>query len=87
MNQKYVVFDDQFAVCFDSKQVHAGLGYCDQYTNPHDWKRSRPTSAGFFQLAVRDGNVVAHVYGESESLRLKSKPSDSDLIAKALGII
>jgi hypothetical protein len=39
------------------------------------------TSAGFWYVNDNDEVVV---YGESESLRLKSKPSDARLVARAI---
>lgn len=81
MQHKYVVFDNDFAVCFGGGMIHAALKYKDGFD------RMEPTSAGFFRLAAdHSGDISVHVYGESISLRLQSSPGDADKIALALGI-
>ncbi len=66
---KYIVFKDGTAEVFD-------------YNNIHKWVAAgRPvSSAGFFKIV--DGKVVC--YGESDSLRVRSKPGDEDYVAEAL---
>lgn len=86
MEGKYVIFDGAFAVCFGKAMVHSEMDYCDRYTNPRNWERSEPTSAGFFNLHVVDGGIKVNVHGRSESLDMDSLPTDAGLISIALGL-
>ena len=87
MQHKYIVYDKHHAVCFVGSLTHAGFDYRNDYEQPRNWRRFEVTSAGFFQLSVVDGKIKVNVFGESESLKIKSDPHDATLIALALGII
>jgi hypothetical protein len=70
---KYIVFEGNQAVLIpkESGMNHSDIRFVDNYGTK--WK---PVSAGFCYLN-EDG---AKCYGESTSLKLKSKESDSQII-------
>jgi len=51
----------------------------------HEFFEGRAVSAGFVEFGkTKDGKIEVCAYGKSDSLHLKSREEDSDLICKAL---
>lgn len=72
MTAKYIVCDSG-CIVFPSSFNHA------------DFAKFKPTSAGSVTFYAEEGdNVVAHCYGESVSLKIKSDPKDGDLITRQI---
>ena len=82
---KYVMFDDFNPILF-----HEGLTH-EEIKNKFEFTYHKPTSAGFVQAYLKwggDGSAEIDfcTYGESVSLRLKSKPEDADIIKRMFGL-
>ena len=90
MESKYVIFDHTEAVMFAATIAHKDVATMQHGASNGHWERKVPTSAGFFQLTVKNtvhGEAVdITTYGESESLGLKPDKMDAALIKIALGI-
>lgn len=84
MDHKYIVFDNDKAVCFGGSMTHSMFDY--RNGTEDWWERAIPTSAGFFQLFVIDGAIAIETYGRSGTLNLDSRPGDNIKIAIALGV-
>lgn len=74
---KYVIvnggmFGDETAIVFDKMILH-------------EFFNGRAISAGFVGFGMtKDGKIEVCAYGKSDSLNIKSRVEDSDLICKAL---
>ena len=81
MNPKYVVIEypekGECIIIFPDMLVHKDIGR----NNAH--MGCKIISAGF--VTLRDGEIICH--GESESLKLKSRPEDTDLANRMFGRI
>lgn len=100
MKHKYIIFDNEIAVCFPESLVHSDVATMQHTDGFGNWERKVPTSAGFFYVSNEisfetedgdhwpEGRVVNKVtiYGMSESLRLKSLDGDDKIIEKSLGL-
>jgi len=69
MKKKYIRFNYSGFIVFDSRIIHATLGDAQRQCSG-----ASPTSAGFCERN-EEGEWIC--YGESISLRLKARPSDS----------
>ena len=67
--KKYVIFSDDSGIIFSSDQSHCNVAM----TIPH-----KPISAGF--VVEKEGKF--YCYGESMTLKLKSRDCDSDFFMK-----
>lgn len=67
---------EDVAVIFEDKMKHSQFEYLD---------KAQAISAGFVELDW--GGPDAYCYGESETLKLKSRPEDTLLVQKALGLL
>jgi hypothetical protein len=79
-NAKYIIWDDgltECAIVFNNHLTHADMVFK---------LRVEPISAGFvrFESNPQDPTVEAIAFGESISLRLKSRPEDSKIIQAIL---
>lgn len=85
-NCKYIIFDDFNPILFHCGLTHKEVA--DKFLDKYE----APTSAGFVQIIVKRPifdtkypifNI--HVYGESISLKLKSKFEDAKIIDRMFG--
>lgn len=73
---KYILFKDGRIRLFDHEQMHSNLA----------GDRNTVLSAGFFNVAIgyepvlNDPFISVHVYGESTTLQIKSRPEDEKII-------
>lgn len=67
---KYIIFDNKYPVIFPDEILHACV-YLEM---------CQPTSAG--HLTIKGKKV--EIYGESESLGLKPKPEDKELLEQLI---
>jgi len=75
MKQKYIVTEDEIIVVFPEILLHS------------DFKHLKPISAGFISFGINQhGNPTCSCYGESISLRLKSREKDTILAKWQLGM-
>jgi hypothetical protein len=100
MASKYIIFDNELAVCFHKDLIHHDVATMHIGDYEASWGRKFPTSAGFFTIESElsyqtadgsqwpEGRVITrvHAYGKSDSLDLSMDAGDKYLIAKALGI-
>ena len=81
MDLKYVMFDYYTPVLFLAVITHAEM----KNFRSECFSEGKITSAGFVQVTMGDDNgITAMVYGESDSLKLKSNPKDSIIITRML---
>ena len=68
---KYIIYEDCFPVLFSEANKHS------------DFRTGQEiTSAGFCSVFFENEKICVKVYGESISLKLKSKPEDAELIER-----
>ena len=70
---KYIIFENKYPVIFPNEIIHYEINIDTRFRLNH-------TSAGHVNIK---GNKVT-VYGESESLGLKPKPEDKQLLEKLI---
>jgi hypothetical protein len=75
MSAKYIIFDEWQGHIFEPMLDHAD----EAKTQPNH----TPTSAGFCQKKVGGTGLIC--FGESNSLKLRSKDGDADILNKMLG--
>jgi hypothetical protein len=82
MNGKYIIFERdglEFPVLFPNHFV--------THNEIHGTFSDKPVAAGFWCLSIGSDNITVSTYGESVSLKLKSrKDLDENLINKQLGL-
>lgn len=79
---KYIIWDDGLADCaivFNNHLNHANMASALNIV---------PISAGFvsFESTLNDGSIKVITFGESVSLKLKSRPEDVNLIKFTLSL-
>ena len=71
---KYIVTKDEKIIIFSDLQQH------------NEFEMFNPIAAGFIQVGISNGEQFANCYGESISLRLKSRgDKDTKLAQRAFG--
>lgn len=69
---KYVIVCEDRAIIFDSRLSHSDFGFMNI------------TSAGFCEIYSEKGVVTVSCYGESVSLKIKSKEDDHTILTRML---
>jgi len=78
-DRKYIIVEElgcEVAILFNELIVHSTFvkAYC----------KERIVSAGFFRVEIKNKELSVSVYGESATLKRKSRPEDSIIIKRML---
>ncbi len=77
---KYIIVRDrdevESAILFPERVIHRDVARI------HRASDVRVVSAGFVQIGHMDGESICATFGDSESLRMKPRPEDAEVISK-----